>query len=67
MLIATDDYIKGVLKVLLENPMAVKMVLVDDANNKVFWQMPECRVTIHVMMPQKELERKAKNACVHGV
>lgn len=59
MLIATNDYIRGILNALLDNIDAVKMIDVVE-NDRAFYQAPECRVTIHFMKGQRELERMVR-------
>ena len=59
MLIATNDYIRGILNALLENIDTVNMIEVVE-DDRVFYKFPECRVTIHFMKGQRELERMVR-------
>ena len=59
MLIATNDYIRGILNALLENTDAVKMIEVVE-DDRAFYRPPECRVTIRFMKGQRELERMVR-------
>ena len=59
MLIATNDYIRGILNALIENTDAVKMIEVVE-DDRAFYKAPECRVTIRFMKGQRELERMVR-------
>lgn len=59
MLVATDDYIKGILNALLKNVNAVRMIDVVGVDRS-FWQTEESRITIHFMRSTKELEEMVR-------